>query len=337
MEKRFFLMIPVIIFLFINSLSGCFEQGNQNTSTNPGDTESPSIPGNVRCTTPKSLSTPVFSWDASTDSSGIAGYYITIDTEKDIWVGNVLTWKSPSIIADGTHTFSIKAKDKSTNGNNGSYGSCSFLIHTSSVKQNPVANPNGPYTGFINQSITFDGTMSGDIDGTIVNYSWDFTDGTILYGGIVTHSYNKSGAYNVTLTVKDNDGLINTNTTIANITVYSEGDNNPDGGGDSGSNPAEQELFLGSWHTIEGQTELWVFYGNGTRKTTSYDIDDATQEPYPFTVWSFYQVANKKICFHDIDTPNEQPSICYDYTFSENNTILAMSFNGVVVISLERD
>ena len=78
-----------------------------------GDTTSPVAPTNVRCTTPESDNTPLFSWNASTDASEISGYYVKIDDGTDTWVGNVLAWTSTSAIEDGTHTFYVKAKDAS--------------------------------------------------------------------------------------------------------------------------------------------------------------------------------------------------------------------------------
>ncbi len=40
----------------------------------------------------------------------------------------------------------------------------------------------------------------------IVNYTWDFGDGSYEYGGIVTHRYADDGYYNVTLTIIDSNG-----------------------------------------------------------------------------------------------------------------------------------
>ena len=40
----------------------------------------------------------------------------------------------------------------------------------------------------------------------IVNYTWNFGDGSYEYGGIVTHRYTDDGYYNVTLTIIDTNG-----------------------------------------------------------------------------------------------------------------------------------
>jgi hypothetical protein len=52
---------------------------------------------------------------------------------------------------------------------------------------------------------------------TIVNYTWDFGDGTIAYGMDVSHSYKDAGTYTVRLTVTDSEG--NKATTASAIAV----------------------------------------------------------------------------------------------------------------------
>ncbi|MEM2583532.1 MAG: PKD domain-containing protein [Candidatus Thermoplasmatota archaeon] len=70
----------------------------------------------------------------------------------------------------------------------------------------PVANFSWePFYPIPNKNITFNASNSYDLDGYIVNYTWDFGDGSIGYDATVQHSYNSSGIYNVTLTVFDDD------------------------------------------------------------------------------------------------------------------------------------
>jgi PKD repeat protein len=58
----------------------------------------------------------------------------------------------------------------------------------------------------VNDVLQFDGSESGDKDGKIVEYLWDFGDTTqLVTGRDPTHKYTKVGTYNVTLKVTDND------------------------------------------------------------------------------------------------------------------------------------
>ncbi len=54
--------------------------------------------------------------------------------------------------------------------------------------------------------VYFDASCSSDSDGSIVNYSWNFGDGSTGTGAYPAHSYSQDGLYQVTLTVTDDDG-----------------------------------------------------------------------------------------------------------------------------------
>ena len=75
-------------------------------------------------------------------------------------------------------------------------------------------DPNKPPTGSANASIdsglypltvTFSGTAT-DQDGEIVDYQWDFDDGTTSNELNVTHTFNEYGLYEVKFTATDNEG-----------------------------------------------------------------------------------------------------------------------------------
>ncbi|HEX8208043.1 MAG TPA: S8 family serine peptidase [Solirubrobacteraceae bacterium] len=70
------------------------------------------------------------------------------------------------------------------------------------------------------EAVAFDAGSSTDADGTIASYTWDFGDGTTATGANPSHSYDWPGAYEVRLTVADDDGA--TATTTRSIAVRDE-------------------------------------------------------------------------------------------------------------------
>ena len=110
-----------------------------------------------------------------------------------------------------TWSFTTKSSGGGGGGNGGGNGE-------DETNTPPVADANGPYSGFVDEEIEFDGTKSTD-DGTITNYTWDFGDGETGYGVNPTHTYDTPGKYNVTLTVTDNNGATDTDDTTADIII----------------------------------------------------------------------------------------------------------------------
>ena len=84
---------------------------------------------------------------------------------------------------------------------------------TVSEPQRPVAN----FTYFVDGLTVDFYDNSFDLDGYIVNYTWNFGDGSIAYGKTVEHEYNTSGEYDVTLTVTDDDGLTSSKTVTISV------------------------------------------------------------------------------------------------------------------------
>jgi PKD repeat protein len=52
-------------------------------------------------------------------------------------------------------------------------------------------------------TVSFDGGVSADLDGDVLNYAWDFGDGTSSSLKSVSHEYTQPGEYKVSLTVSD--------------------------------------------------------------------------------------------------------------------------------------
>jgi|GEM_PF-2990009 len=86
----------------------------------------------------------------------------------------------------------------------------------------PHPDPNGPYQGVVYQEIVFSAKGSYDPDGHIVEYHWDFGDGTTAQGEVVSHAYPEPGIYEVCLYVVDDDGAGAEACTTAEVMYYPE-------------------------------------------------------------------------------------------------------------------
>ena len=121
----------------------------------------------------------VFVWNGLSYSSTYSWYAVANDSE---FTNKSITW-----------SFSTKSAPKAP---------------PKSVSNNPpIANASkSEKFGFIGETITFDASLSFDIDGFITDYKWNFKDGTIKFGKITTHNFSTSGTYHVSLIVTDNNG-----------------------------------------------------------------------------------------------------------------------------------
>jgi PKD repeat protein len=94
--------------------------------------------------------------------------------------------------------------------------------NTDTEQANVVAVDNAAPTAVITSStnklkLTYDGTGSGDTDGTIAGYAWTFGDGATSTSPSGTHTYANSGSFTVTLTVTDNNGATDTASQVFTI------------------------------------------------------------------------------------------------------------------------
>ncbi|MEM0492356.1 MAG: LamG-like jellyroll fold domain-containing protein [Candidatus Thermoplasmatota archaeon] len=78
----------------------------------------------------------------------------------------------------------------------------------------PVADAGGPYVGTILSAINFDGSDCYDPEEKTLTYRWDFGDGNTSWSQNPTHIYTRPGNYTVVLTVTDEMGLTDVDTTF---------------------------------------------------------------------------------------------------------------------------
>ena len=143
----------------------------------------------------------LFDWGDGTNSSWVGPY------ASGATGSSSHSWATPN-------TYQIKVKVRDEHGlENGSGWSNPLNItitQAPSVNLQPAADFNyTPTNPQVNQKINFT-DKSIDYDGTIVNWSWSFGDGTNSSEQNPSHTYTQSGNYQVNLTVTDNENATDT-------------------------------------------------------------------------------------------------------------------------------
>ncbi|MDD3492036.1 MAG: PKD domain-containing protein [Candidatus Thermoplasmatota archaeon] len=172
-----------------------------------------------------------------------------IDNTSRYYYGNFFFHK-------GTYTYQIWANDTSNN---------SVTVEDIFVIAYP---PTARVTYFPSDPtdldiISFDGSNSTDPDGTLVNYTWTFGDGTTDYGETAHHRYQDDGSYKVRLTVTDNDGAWDTwekVLSIANVPPVADFTFSP-----SQAIVGQTIQFTDSSSDPDGSVKAWRWdFGDGT-------------------------------------------------------------------------
>jgi len=91
---------------------------------------------------------------------------------------------------------------------------------TNTVQKSIVVHSNPPVADFsytIENLTLVNFTDKSTDNGTIVNWTWNFGDGSTSYEQNPVHNYSTADEFNVTLTVTDNDGLVNSKTVTIDL------------------------------------------------------------------------------------------------------------------------
>jgi chitodextrinase len=181
------------------------------------------------------------SWDTATDTVGVDHYEIYRDGTLILNITGT-SHQDTGLINGHSYNYIVRAVDAA--GNQGNFSDPAIGTPTktpsaprSNPPQNndndnkaPIANVSAgePYTGLVNENITFNASYSSDPDHDVLSYYWDFGDGTTSAGVIVTHVYSATGEYNVTLTVTDSHGKTGSDVTVASVLKASKPLSQPD-------------------------------------------------------------------------------------------------------------
>jgi PKD repeat protein len=149
------------------------------------------------------------------DGSGSSDRDGSIETYKwDFGDGKTAQGKKPQhVYANaGKYNVTLKVTDDA-----GAKDSDSTNADIGATSQPPVADAGGSYEGSVDANVEFDGSASSDSDGKIKKYKWDFGDGKTAKGKAPDHKYKESGKYTVTLTVTDDSGEKDSDTSQADV------------------------------------------------------------------------------------------------------------------------
>ncbi len=259
--------------------------------------------------------------------------------------GGTSTLQNPSHTyeADGTYSVTLTVTD-----NLGLTDATSQNVTVSSGGGGNVA-PTADYI-FTNDGLTtlFD-DLSSDTDGSIAAWTWDFDDGQVSTAKEVGHTFTAAGTYNVTLTVTDDDGSMDTmsqNVTVSNsnitptadftssvnlstvtFTDYSR-DANPDGSitgwswnfGDSSTstqqNPSHTYAAAGTY-----TVQLTVTDNNSTTGNVSKNVivDTGSGNTPPVANFTF-TTNHLAAAFTDASTDSDGSVVSWSWNFGDSGT-----------------
>lgn len=79
-----------------------------------------------------------------------------------------------------------------------------------------------PTPSYTREPVFFDASASYDLDGFVFSYTWDFGDGNVTEASVpeAVHFYLHQGEYNVSLSVMDNLGAINSTSTTVFVKAH---------------------------------------------------------------------------------------------------------------------
>jgi PKD repeat protein len=166
--------------------------------------------------------------------------------------------------------------------------------------------------------ISVDGSASSDPDGPLASYEWTFGDGGTATGASASHTYTNPGTYQVSLTVKDPEGLSNTKTqsvtVVANVAPVAAFEATVTGHSAafdaSGSTDADGDVVSYAWDFGDGES--------GTGKTATHDYGAAGTFSVKLTVTDDRGATHQLTkTVETVDIPNQAPTAAFTTSVNE--------------------
>jgi len=131
----------------------------------------------------------------------------------------------------------------------------------------PVADAGGSYGAYLGEKVTFDASRSIGYEGEIIDYYWDFGDGSNDIGVKTTQIYSELGRYTVTLTVKDVKNGKSSDNTYVWIQESNDPPNKPDINKPITGTVGEKYLYTIVSEDADGN-DIWytIDWGDGTKE-----------------------------------------------------------------------
>ena len=135
------------------------------------------------------------------------------------------------------------------------------------VNHPPVALAGPDRTVCPGEPVTFDASGSGDIDGKIAAWRWEFEDGVVLEGPVVDRTFDKAGTVGVRLMVTDDSGATACSAGTDRATVKVNASPTVDAGPD-------RQVFVGAAHDAVAFSSPATIDPEGDGVTLTWDLGD---------------------------------------------------------------
>ncbi|MEM4258124.1 MAG: PKD domain-containing protein [Candidatus Thermoplasmatota archaeon] len=267
------------------------------TTVPPGDNEPPSNITGLTVTDAHDGKLNI-AWNPATDNVAVSHYQIYRD---GVFLLNRTTtsYQDTGLTNEQSYAYRIRAVDTSGNlgplcapvsgvptasnpgsggGGNGGGGGGSGggSGGGGSINKPPVADAGGPYTGFVDEQITFNATGSYDNDTTniITRYDWKFFADDTWHSNIgpkPTYTYTQPGTYLVTVRVTDDENSTATDTALVTILTGNNPPTQPTITGPAyGEKNKQLEYTFVATDADNDALQYHVSWGDGETTTTTF-------------------------------------------------------------------